>query len=196
MKKSCLIGVRGWLSNVALILFLSTSGSALAGVHYVDVNSTTPRRLTPTGPPPPRTSRTPWMPPWQAMRSWSPMGPTPRSVSPDSLRCELFSFAVPFGGLVHFQCSGEIDQVRVVPEVPDQPLEFIVFGKFGSGNTEQEIYGVGAQLAWRVHCGTFCWNLTSQARHGFSEQLGRLERIATDWHPSGQTEKVTKPRRQ
>src|SRR5437773_7412462 len=40
MKKSCLIGVRGWLSNVALVLFLSTAASALADVHYVDVNST------------------------------------------------------------------------------------------------------------------------------------------------------------
>src|SRR5258707_477938 len=40
MKKSCFIGVRGWLSNVALNLFLFLAASALAGVHYVDVNST------------------------------------------------------------------------------------------------------------------------------------------------------------
>src|SRR5436190_11472225 len=40
MKKSCFIGVRGWLLNVALVLFLSTAASALADVHYVDVNST------------------------------------------------------------------------------------------------------------------------------------------------------------
>src|SRR2546427_7937874 len=41
MKKPCFIGVRGWLSKVALVLFLSTAASALAAVHYVDVNSTT-----------------------------------------------------------------------------------------------------------------------------------------------------------
>ena len=40
MKKSCLIGVRSCLSNVALVLFLSTAAGTLAGVHYVDVNST------------------------------------------------------------------------------------------------------------------------------------------------------------
>src|SRR5438034_6780273 len=40
MKKSFFIGVRGWLPNVALVLFLFSAASALAGVHYVDVNST------------------------------------------------------------------------------------------------------------------------------------------------------------
>src|SRR5436309_2309148 len=40
MKKSCFIGVRGWTLNVALALSLFSSGSALAAVHYVDVNGT------------------------------------------------------------------------------------------------------------------------------------------------------------
>src|SRR6266446_9169820 len=40
MKKSFFIGVRGWLPNVALVLFLFTAGSALADVHYVDASNT------------------------------------------------------------------------------------------------------------------------------------------------------------
>ncbi len=40
MKKSCLIGVRGWLSNVGLAVCLFPAVRALAGLHYVDLNCT------------------------------------------------------------------------------------------------------------------------------------------------------------
>jgi hypothetical protein len=42
-----------------VLIFLTIRSSALAEIHYVDLNSTNAPRLTPTGPGPPRTSRMP-----------------------------------------------------------------------------------------------------------------------------------------
>jgi hypothetical protein len=42
MKRPCFDGVRGWILNIGLAVCLFSSATAMAAVHYVDVNSTNP----------------------------------------------------------------------------------------------------------------------------------------------------------